>query len=335
MKPIASLSLDLDDKWSYFKIHGDERWKEFPSYLGLVVPRLLEILAEEDLKITFFIVGQDAALEHNRPILRSIVEAGHEIGNHSFHHESWLHRYDIAHIRDELRRAHDAIEAASGVKPEGFRGPGFSLSENVLVALKELGYRYDCSTWPTFIGPLARAYYLRTKDFSEEERAQRDLLFGAFSEGFRPLRAYTWGEPAAGLAEIPVSTLPVLRVPVHVSYLLYLSMVSPKLAEFYSACAFKMFRLFRTPPSVLLHSLDFLGKEDEKDLAFFPGMNLPAAHKIGLARKVLKQFKANYRVLPMGAYVDAAVSSKTPVVTPVFPSHRIRIDPNAAVPEAR
>ena len=38
-KTIASLSLDLDNKWSYLKTHGDPGWESFPSYLGILVPR--------------------------------------------------------------------------------------------------------------------------------------------------------------------------------------------------------------------------------------------------------------------------------------------------------
>ena len=38
-RPIASLSLDLDNKWSYMKTHGDQGWEAFPSYLDAVVPR--------------------------------------------------------------------------------------------------------------------------------------------------------------------------------------------------------------------------------------------------------------------------------------------------------
>ena len=64
-KPIASLSLDLDNKWSYLKTHGDPGWESFPSYLDTVVPRVLQFLEERNLTITFFVVGQDAALERN------------------------------------------------------------------------------------------------------------------------------------------------------------------------------------------------------------------------------------------------------------------------------
>ena len=158
-KPTASLSLDLDNKWSYLKTHGDDSWVDHPSYLDLMVPRSLEMLAELDLSITYFIVGQDAVIDSNRNALRAIADAGHEIGNHSFHHEPWLHLYSAEQLGDELTRAQDAIESATGKRPVGFRGPGFSLSRQTLSTLIDLGIEYDCSTLPTFIGPLARMYY--------------------------------------------------------------------------------------------------------------------------------------------------------------------------------
>ena len=34
----ASISLDLDDQWSYMKVHGDKGWETFPSYLDIVIP---------------------------------------------------------------------------------------------------------------------------------------------------------------------------------------------------------------------------------------------------------------------------------------------------------
>ena len=111
---LASLSLDLDNKWSYMKTHGDAGWERFPSYLDVVVPRVLEMLAERELTITFFVVGQDAAIDANHSALRSIADAGHEIGNHSFHHEPWLHLYEPEQLTDELTQAEDAIYAATG-----------------------------------------------------------------------------------------------------------------------------------------------------------------------------------------------------------------------------
>ena len=112
-KPFASLSLDLDNQWSYMKTHGDAGWESFPSYLDIVCPRVVDFLEARDLTITFFIVGQDAALEKNHDALSMLSKAGHEIGNHSFHHEPWLHLYSEQEVKDELQRAENAIALLS------------------------------------------------------------------------------------------------------------------------------------------------------------------------------------------------------------------------------
>jgi len=75
------------------KIHGDEGWDNYPTYLDIFVPYVLDILDELGLKITFFIVGKDADDEKNKPYLQMITQRGHEVGNHSYHHESWLQKY--------------------------------------------------------------------------------------------------------------------------------------------------------------------------------------------------------------------------------------------------
>ena len=68
-RPLASLSLDLDNLWSYMKIHGDPGWQTRPSYLDAVVPYVLDVLERERLRITFFVVGADAAETRNHAAL--------------------------------------------------------------------------------------------------------------------------------------------------------------------------------------------------------------------------------------------------------------------------
>jgi len=306
VKPVASLSLDLDNQWSYMKTHGDARWEEYPSYLDVAVPRFLGVLDQLGLRITVFVVGQDAALERNGPALRRVADAGHEIGNHSFRHEPWLHLYSDEQVADEILRAETAIEAATGMRPRGFRGPGFSLSPTVLKVLQRRGYEYDCSTFPTFLGPLARAYYLMSSaSLPAEERAKRSQLFGGWREGLRPIDPYRWRWPGGSLLEIPVTTFPALRVPIHLSYVIYLSRASPLLARTYFSAALEACRRSGTGPSILLHPLDFLSGSDVAALSFFPGMSLPIDRKLDCVRRCLSALARSFEVLPMGAHARA------------------------------
>jgi peptidoglycan/xylan/chitin deacetylase (PgdA/CDA1 family) len=243
--------------------------------LNLVVPRVLGILKESGWKITWFVVGRDAAMPEHRDVLQRIIAEGHEIGNHSFDHEPWLHLYSRGEIETELARTEDAIEAATGVIPRGFRGPGFSLSPTVLEVMQARGYEYDCSTFPTYLGPLARAYYFMTAKLPKEEKEKRKQLFGKFRDGIQPLKPYRWTLNSGSLLEIPVTTLPGVKVPIHLSYLLYLARFSKPAAVSYWWTALRLCKVLGVGPSLLLHPLDFLGQEDDSDLGFFPAMDQP------------------------------------------------------------
>jgi peptidoglycan-N-acetylglucosamine deacetylase len=313
---IASLSLDLDNKWSYMKTHGDAGWETFPSYLETLVPRVLNFLKERNLKITFFVVGQDAALDKNKNALARLSAAGHEIGNHSFNHEPWLHLYTPQAIEDELTRAEEAIEAATGKRPRGFRGPGFSLSKTVLETLARRGYEYDCSTFPTYVAPLARAFYFMTaKKMTEEERNQRKQLFGKLSDGFQSLKPYQWElSEGKNLLEIPVTTFPLFKTPIHASYVLYLSSFSRLAARAYWRTALQACKLAGVQPSILLHPLDFLSVEDAPELKFFPAMNLPLERKLETMSDICDALAANFRVVNMREHSQQVAAAKVATV---------------------
>lgn len=300
MRSIASLSLDLDNQWSYMKTHGDAGWEVYPSYLDTVVPRAIDFLGELDQKITFFIVGRDASLEKNHDAIRSLADAGHEIGNHSFEHEPWLHLYSKDQLIEEFEKTETALFEVTGKRTVGFRGPGYSLSPTVLDVLAERGYEYDCSTLPTYIGPLARAYYfLRSPEMTQDEREKRKKLFGKFSDGFQSLKPYRWDVGGRSIVEIPVTTMPIIKAPIHASYVIYLSTFSRKLAMAYWRLAVRSCAMTGTPLSLLLHPLDLMSGDDVAELQFFPGMQMPLDEKLSIVREMLRIMSDRFHVVNM------------------------------------
>ncbi len=66
-------------------------------------------------------------------------------------------------------------------------------------------------------------------------------------------------------------------------------------------------RLSRTEPSFLLHPLDLLGGDQVRELAFFPGMDLPGKRKIELFLKVLRVLGEHFRLVNMSQHAEAIV----------------------------
>lgn len=316
-KPLATISLDLDNQWSYMKIHGDQGWENYPSYFSIFIPHVLDILDELELKITFFIVGKDSESEENRKYLKMLTDRGHEVGNHSYNHESWLQSYSYEEIEKEIIDAEVAIEKATGQKPKGFRGPGFSWSNNLLKILESRGYLYDASTLPTWLGPFARIYYFSKSDLSKKEKKARKELFGKYSEGFRKLKPYFFDLGNGNkIMEIPVTTMPLFKIPFHLSYLIYLSNVSIPLMKLYLNMALFLCRISRTPVSFLLHPLDIIGGDQIKELAFFPGMNVTSERKVYVFMIVIRKILDHHRIVCLSEHHKCLISNSTLKVMP-------------------
>ena len=300
-QPLATVSLDLDDAWAYLRTRGEPIWASLPTYLDVLIPRALAVFAALDLKITFFVVGTDAARPQHRGVMASMGQAGHEIGNHSLNHLPWMHRLPLSEIQTEVARAEEHITEACGIRPVGFRGPGYSVGPQLLEVLADRDYLFDASTLPTWIGPLARAYYFRETKLSPTQKNERAELFGHFGEAKRALRPYRWRlDDGRTMLEMPVTTMPGARTPFHMSYLLFLASRSERLMHTYLQAALMACSLTQTPINFLLHPLDLLGGDESPALKFFPAMGMDGATKRRLLMQVLRTLGAHSRLVPMG-----------------------------------
>ncbi len=101
-------------------------------------PRLLDMLAQRNIKATFYVVGTNARAYP--AIMRRIVAEGHEIGNHTVNHGN-LSKMSNDKIRSELQGAADGIIAATGIPPRTVRPPyGAITSSQKQWIFDEFGY---------------------------------------------------------------------------------------------------------------------------------------------------------------------------------------------------
>lgn len=99
-------------------------------------PRLLDVLAEYDVRGTFFLLGGRAAAQP--ALLRRMEDAGHTIGNHSWSHPN-LARTPANRVREELKRTSDALEQILGKPVKFFRPPYGGRRPVVFRIARELG----------------------------------------------------------------------------------------------------------------------------------------------------------------------------------------------------
>jgi len=83
-------------------------------------PRLLDVLAEHNVKATFFMLGSRA--EQEPELVRRVAAEGHLIGNHSWSHEN-LAWTAAGRVREELTRTNDVLQQITGERVLYFRPP--------------------------------------------------------------------------------------------------------------------------------------------------------------------------------------------------------------------
>ncbi len=153
----AAIGVDVDSLHHYYRIHGLDETAATEASWAVGVPRFLDLFAELGVPATFYCVAEDLDRPVVRDYLRAVVAAGHEIGNHT-----WHHRYDLVRLPAEARRAEVAegrarLSAAAGVDVVGFRSPGYTTSAALQADLAATGHTYDTSVFPCAPYYLAKA----------------------------------------------------------------------------------------------------------------------------------------------------------------------------------
>ncbi|MBG6069266.1 polysaccharide deacetylase family protein [Micromonospora ureilytica] len=114
-------------------------------------PQVLALLSEYDVQATFCVVGENA--QNHPDLVRSIVDAGHTLCNHSWHHDVGLGARSADAIRSDLLRTNAAIRAAVPNAPiVWYRQPGGAWTYPVVSVARQLGmtplhWSVDPSDW--------------------------------------------------------------------------------------------------------------------------------------------------------------------------------------------
>lgn len=117
--------------------NGDKWALTFDDGPSISTPNLLDILAKNNIKATFFVVGQNIA--GNESILKRAFDEGHEIGIHTWSHPH-LNSLSRKKIIEEVESTRAAINAVIGQNPKFFRAPFGEMNQFVFDIVSGLGY---------------------------------------------------------------------------------------------------------------------------------------------------------------------------------------------------
>lgn len=109
----------------------------------VVTPLILDILAQENIKATFFVVGERVAKYPG--ILRRIHAEGHAVGNHTYTHRDEVLHSGVSPFMEEIRSTEALIHSITGERPKVARmpyGTGFPAWPEYNRALQRSGYRH-------------------------------------------------------------------------------------------------------------------------------------------------------------------------------------------------
>ena len=179
---VNGLSVDVEDWFQVGAFEGvidRSNWGGLADRVDRNCSAILEMFAKADVKATFFALGWVA--QRHGPLMRRIVEAGHELASHGWDHER-VFRMDRAAFAADLERSRKVLEDASGMPITGYRAPSFSIDSRTpwaYMVLAEQGYAYSSS-----VAPITHDHY----GWREAPRF-----------AFKPL-------PWSNLIEIPVTT---------------------------------------------------------------------------------------------------------------------------------
>lgn len=151
MQVTNAFSVDVED---YFHVEAlsavvdRTEWDRLDYRAEANTRRLLELLAGEGVRGTFFVLGWVA--KRSPGLVREIHAAGHEVACHGLTHQL-VYKQSRQTFADETREAKQTLEDATGAPVRGYRAATYSIIRESLWALdvlEELGFTYDSSIFP-------------------------------------------------------------------------------------------------------------------------------------------------------------------------------------------
>jgi peptidoglycan-N-acetylglucosamine deacetylase len=247
------------------------------------------------------VIGSDLTRPGAAAKLRGAHDAGFEIANHSLDH-----CYDLVRLgREEIRRQIDegarAIERVTDVRPAGFRAPGYTITDDVVDVLSELGVAYDSSVFPCplyWAAKTAKIALISLRGRTSRSIVDTPAVLAAPTGPYRVGRPY-WRR-GGGLLELPVQVTRGARLPFIGTYV---TLGGPRVAR-----ALARMCVGETLVNLELHGIDVLDAADglEALRPHQPDVRVPKERKLEALHGAIAELRgAGYSFVTLREAADA------------------------------
>ncbi len=147
-----AMTVDVEDYFhvaAFNQVINPDEWEKWPCRVEANTHKLLQLFADANIKITFFILGWVA--ERYPELVKTIHAQGHEIASHGYSHQL-IYKQDPKVFFAETAKSKQILEDLAQVQVTGYRAASYSITRKSLWALDtlaELGFTWDSSIFPT------------------------------------------------------------------------------------------------------------------------------------------------------------------------------------------
>lgn len=287
-KKFVAMNINFDSL--FFPLNIDRKKYRDPSFFE-VADRFFALSEKYKFKYSIFIIGRDLENPEVFARVREWSQAGHEIGNHTYTHETRLGTLPRPEMETEVLKSHEIITRCTGKEPRGFISPSWNVSLDLIDVLLKANYLYDTSVFPSYFIYLL---LLKLKLLKGGRGGAKivDTGLGTRGDGWAPLFASR--EPyfvtsqsliekqKDGLLMMPLPVTPYLRLPCWHTVWFALgkrvtSRVLKKCLKSHDDFYYLMHPRDYFDPSKDLDS-EFI-RQHSDDLSVFEGFNIPLRRK--------------------------------------------------------
>jgi len=150
---LNAFTVDVEDYYQVSAFEKDlsrDKWDAMPSRVSQNTEAVLQLLDDQGVKGTFFVLGMVA--EKHKRLVEQIAVEGHEVACHGYSHKL-IYKQDIGEFREETLKAKSILEDIVQKPVLGYRAASYSITNKSLWALDVLvdaGFTYDSSIFPVY-----------------------------------------------------------------------------------------------------------------------------------------------------------------------------------------